>query len=220
MAWGVVGAAAIGAIGTYAGGASANNMAASESGRGRAWQKDMYKHRYQYTVKDMRKAGLNPILAAQFGGGSSPSGMQASFQNPAAGAFSTAADIYSAGKQGEVADVNIQKVEQEVRNLESSQNLTDEQTRAMSYTIDEIKSRIDINASKAQGVDYDNIEKAVIAHWAQSNQAAVVANRYGMQPQTVESIVKEYFSRFGGMIQKLSEQPSQPGGNAGSGGGY
>jgi len=36
------------------------------------YAKDMYKHRYQWAVKDMRKAGINPILAA--GGGKPPVG--------------------------------------------------------------------------------------------------------------------------------------------------
>ena len=38
------------------------------------FSKHMYRHRYQYAVDDLRKAGLNPILAASagLGGGSSP----------------------------------------------------------------------------------------------------------------------------------------------------
>lgn len=41
--------------------------------KNRAFQKMMFKHRYRFAVNDMRKAGLNPILAAP-GGGGSPSG--------------------------------------------------------------------------------------------------------------------------------------------------
>lgn len=40
-------------------------------------QADMYKHRYQWAVDDMRKAGLNPILAATSGIGGSFSGASA-----------------------------------------------------------------------------------------------------------------------------------------------
>lgn len=40
-------------------------------------QADMYKHRYQWAVEDMRKAGLNPILAATSGIGGSFSGASA-----------------------------------------------------------------------------------------------------------------------------------------------
>lgn len=40
-------------------------------------QADMYKHRYQWAVDDMRQAGLNPILAATSGIGGSFSGASA-----------------------------------------------------------------------------------------------------------------------------------------------
>ena len=40
-------------------------------------QADMYKHRYQWAVEDMRAAGLNPILAATSGIGGSFSGASA-----------------------------------------------------------------------------------------------------------------------------------------------
>lgn len=45
----------------------------------RSWQKKMYKTRYQHTMVDMKKAGLNPILAYKQGtGGGVPSGAMAS----------------------------------------------------------------------------------------------------------------------------------------------
>lgn len=39
-----------------------------------AFSERAYKHRHQWEVADLRKAGLNPILSAKFGGGGSPSG--------------------------------------------------------------------------------------------------------------------------------------------------
>lgn len=62
------------------GGVASAAMMAREAKKNRKFQKKMYRHRYQYTVKDMRKAGINPILAAGsgLGGGGSPSGSMAS----------------------------------------------------------------------------------------------------------------------------------------------
>jgi hypothetical protein len=44
--------------------------------------KEMYQHRYQWAVDDMRKAGLNPVLAAT-GGGVSTGGLNAGSITPA-----------------------------------------------------------------------------------------------------------------------------------------
>ncbi len=46
---------------------------AREGKKARRFAKKMYKKRYQYTVEDMRKAGLNPVLLA----GASPGGVGA-----------------------------------------------------------------------------------------------------------------------------------------------
>jgi len=54
------------------GGILGNKASAEEAQRNRRFQRKMYKHRYQYTVEDMRRAGLNPALAYQQGGGLCP----------------------------------------------------------------------------------------------------------------------------------------------------
>lgn len=52
-------------------GAIASAKAASKQ---MAFQKEAYRHRYQWTMEDMRLAGLNPMLAASLGGGGAPPG--------------------------------------------------------------------------------------------------------------------------------------------------
>lgn len=65
-----------GGIGGLIGGAGGNRANRKEAERNRQFQKASYGRRYQETVLDMTKAGINPILAAGagLGGGSSPSG--------------------------------------------------------------------------------------------------------------------------------------------------
>lgn len=56
------------------GGERRNLAAASAADRQMEFQKEMFKHRYQYQMADMRKAGLNPILAYSQGPPSAPTG--------------------------------------------------------------------------------------------------------------------------------------------------
>jgi hypothetical protein len=50
----------------------------AEAAANRAWQERMSNTSYQRAAEDMRKAGINPILAAQQGGASTPGGAQGS----------------------------------------------------------------------------------------------------------------------------------------------
>lgn len=51
---------------------------AAEAGKSRDWQETMSNSAYQRGVADMRKAGINPLLAYSKGGASSPGGATAS----------------------------------------------------------------------------------------------------------------------------------------------
>lgn len=75
-----VGGEIVGGLFGLGGTAASAAFNAREAKKSRKFTKKMYKHRFQYTVADMRKAGINPIAAAGMGlgGGGSPSGAMAS----------------------------------------------------------------------------------------------------------------------------------------------
>lgn len=61
--------------------------------------KAMYQHRYQWAVDDMRKAGLNPVLAAN-GGGVSTAGLS----NPSVQSASRLGENFSKSSANELVD--------------------------------------------------------------------------------------------------------------------
>jgi hypothetical protein len=77
-----------------------NNAAMSynsaEAAKNRAWQEQMSNTAYQRAVEDMRKAGINPILAYQQGGASTPGGSQGTISGASMGLASSSAASASA----------------------------------------------------------------------------------------------------------------------------
>jgi hypothetical protein len=76
----------IGAGVSLLGGLSRNKSAKAASARQMAFQKDMSDTSYQRGMADMKKAGLNPILAGKMGGASTPTGSTYNPENVATNA--------------------------------------------------------------------------------------------------------------------------------------
>lgn len=81
---------AISGVGNYLGSQQTNAANARMAQKQMEFQERMSNTQYQRGVKDMQAAGLNPALAYQQGGASSPTGASAQMQNSLGGAISGA----------------------------------------------------------------------------------------------------------------------------------
>lgn len=70
---------------------AAMNFNSTEAMKNREWQEQMSNTAYQRAVEDMKKAGLNPILAFQNGGASTPGGSAGTISGASMGAPSSSA---------------------------------------------------------------------------------------------------------------------------------
>lgn len=106
---------------------------ARQAAKNRAFQENMFKHRYQWQMQDMEAAGLNPMLAF----GQSPpgpsSGATASFNNPASSALAA------------------RRLKTELKNLDEQRELTKTQREGV-----EIDNKI-----KAASVPFKEAEEAI-----------------------------------------------------------
>lgn len=94
------------AVGNLAGGLITNAQNRREAERNRSFQERMSSTSHQREVKDLKAAGLNPLLSAT-GGASTPSGAQATMENIASGAISSAMDAKRLAKDLETAEQGI-----------------------------------------------------------------------------------------------------------------
>lgn len=81
----VVGAAIIGGAASLIGGFFGNKARKSAAKQDREWQERMSNTAYQRSMDDMRKAGLNPMLAYSQGGAATGKGAMAGVENIGAG---------------------------------------------------------------------------------------------------------------------------------------
>lgn len=117
IAGGLIGDAVTGILG-IGGQASANAANARQAQLNRDFQERMSSTAWQRGVQDMKAAGLNPGLAYEKGGASSPSGSTAQMDSVTSGVSSSALQASQISASNRLADANARKAGAEATQLE------------------------------------------------------------------------------------------------------
>lgn len=148
----IAGIAAVASAGVgYISGKKTNEAASKEAKRNRRFQERMSSTAYQRATMDMRKAGINPMLAAKLGGASSPAGSQANVIN-------AAKDV--------ARDFNA------TRQMISATKNMDEDTKLKAEKIKTEKEVQQLTAANAKSVQQNNTVKAPFSNLIKSSGAS------------------------------------------------
>lgn len=218
----------IGAVGSLIGQKSANQQAAANVDKQIQFQEEMSNTAYQRAMKDMKKAGLNPLLAYTQGGASTPSGAAAPVQSETAGMAQIVSQLPQSLAQVEKTEAeelqikqNTKAIAQNIKNMKATQSLTEGQTEKLASEIAQIQSTIDLQstqmdlASQTAGkVDqetkrlaYENVRSEILADFFASNHFAVMAKEFNLDARVLKDVITSVLptkaisnlvSKFGG----------------------
>lgn len=112
----------------------------------RTFQANMSNTSYQRAVKDMQAAGLNPMLAYSQGGASTPAGSTATMVNAVGEGVNSGFAAYSRGKEAELIDANIKKVQADTE-------VSRTQAAVLSETIPKLRAEVHQSTASAAALN-------------------------------------------------------------------
>lgn len=174
--WGQVAAAAITGIGSFIGKRNQNKANEKISQKQMDFQERMSNTAYQRGMDDMKKAGLNPMLAYSQGGANAPGGAGIPAVDELGDGINSARASYMADAQEKQISAQIENIEEQNKNLQ-------EQNKNLKSQNLEINSKVNLNHALA-GV-------AVADAQLKTNSAKSIANQEKMREHMIHGLKAE-----------------------------
>lgn len=170
-------------------------LALQRQHQGQDFSEQMFRSRYQMTVEDLKRAGLNPMLAYSSGAGGQPSGSAASAASPQLGQTAMAARMNSA----QVANVEADTENKIVQNQQIQQQTDLMATTAELQATEIAKVTEEIKNVKQQ---YENLQ----AQWMKDTSDAKLKDAMVASEQWYQRLVEKQERLLMNQIQITNPQ--------------
>jgi hypothetical protein len=157
-----------------------------EASRNRAFQQSASDTAYQRAMADMKKAGLNPILAGRYGPASTPSGSMATIPDYGK-SFSTG---MSTAYQGQQTQANVRKIAAEIKQIGYQHGLTEAQTSNIEELTKKVIQDTELSGQQTIGKAFENRVNSLISEFKEDNPNLTLFQAFGVDAGDLVDIIK------------------------------